>query len=184
MEKIKDFILLRFDKVSSTMDIAKKFISEYEKFIVIAKEQTHGRGRYGRKWLSPEGGLYLSFTLKKNEITDFLSEIISLSLIETFKKLGIKNCKIKFPNDIIINNKKISGILIEKSGDFYIVGVGINVKKKVEFENYITVEDILKKTIRPDDVLLEFIDNFEKVSELFKKNKEIGLKKWSEFLLK
>ncbi|MCM8804362.1 MAG: biotin--[acetyl-CoA-carboxylase] ligase [Candidatus Omnitrophica bacterium] len=186
MKKIEDYFVFEFENLSSTMDVAKEFLKKYEKVIILAKKQSEGRGRYGRKWFSPEGGLYFSFTLKKNETTNFLSEITSLSLIETFKYYGIKNCKIKFPNDIIINDKKICGILIEKSGDFYIVGVGVNVKKNenLKINNYIAMEDILNIDLKTEDILINFIYNFKKITELFRKNKEIGLKEWSENLIK
>ncbi|MCM8818881.1 MAG: biotin--[acetyl-CoA-carboxylase] ligase [Candidatus Omnitrophica bacterium] len=184
--KIRDWEVIKYRKVTSTMDVAKNFLGRDEKIVILAEEQTEGRGRYGNKWISPKGGLYFSLIVKKNEITDFLSEITAISLIETLNNFNIKDCKIKFPNDIIIKGKKISGILIEQSGNFYIVGVGMNIEQNQNLKKYgyITMEDVLKTKINIEDVLLSFIKNFDTTSDLFKKNYELGIKRWSENLIK
>lgn len=187
MRKIEGYTLYKFEKVPSTMDVAKEFLKKREEnFIIISEEQTDGRGRYGRRWFSPKGGLYFTFTFKKNKITDYLSEMVSLAIIEIFKNFGIKNCKIKFPNDIIINEKKICGILIEKSGDFYIIGIGINVKSNeiLKGNGFMAIEDILGKEISKEDLLISFFENFRKINFLFEKDINLGLKNWSENLLK
>ncbi len=178
---IEGYPIYKFKKVKSTMDIAKDFINENKVGIIVAEEQIEGRGRYGRRWYSPKGGLYFSFIIKKSKLTDFLCEIVALSLIETMKDFGL-TCKIKFPNDIIINGKKICGILIEKKDDFYIIGIGVNVKK-IEGE-YISMEEFLGNNIKIDDVLEKFILNFKKVCEFFEKNPYGVIKNWCENLLK
>ena len=88
-----------FDELTSTMDLADKLITQNKTDVVVAKKQTKGRGRYGRKWYSEEGGLYFSF-IEKNGRNEFLSEIVSFSIVKTLQEYRI-NCKIKFPNDII-----------------------------------------------------------------------------------
>jgi birA, biotin-[acetyl-CoA-carboxylase] ligase region len=178
---INDYPVYKFKKVKSTMDIAKNFINDNKLGIIVAEEQTEGRGRYGRKWYSQKGGLYFSFQIKKNKLTDFLSEIVALSLIDTMKDFGL-TCKIKFPNDIIINEKKICGILIERKDEFYIVGIGINIKK-IKGE-YISMEELTEKNVEIYDVLDRFIWNFEKECEIFEKNFDKGIKNWCENLLK
>ncbi len=184
--KIDNFLIIKFDKVTSTMDVIKNYLDKKGKVIVWAEEQTTGRGRYGREWLSPKGGLYFSFFVRKNNITDFISEIVALSLIKTLINFGINDCKIKFPNDIIIRGKKISGILIEKSGNFYIIGIGINVKMNEIFKkfNYITMEELTKKNIKIEEVLVNFFKNFGEMVKLFEEDIEYGLKIWSENLIK
>lgn len=179
---IEGFEVFFFEKVSSTMNVAREFLPK--ECIIVAEEQTEGRGRYGRKWISPKGGLYFSLILKENEFTRFLSEILSLTLIKTFENLGIKNCQIKFPNDIIINGKKISGILIEKTDNFYIAGVGINVENKEELKSFITMECILSKKVEKEKLLEEFIKNFKQISKGFVENSDEELKNWSENLIK
>ena len=103
--------------------------------IVISEEQTKGRGTKGRIWSSPKGsGLWISILLKPKITTSDISKITlitSCALYETFKKLGI-NSQIKWPNDMLINNKKVCGILTEANikenvVNYIILGVGINV---------------------------------------------------------
>ena len=171
-----------YDEVSSTMDVAKKLLKEGEKGIVVAKKQTKGRGRYGKYWLSDEGGLYFSMIIEKSVISDFLSEIISISLVETIKTFGII-CKIKFPNDIIYKGKKISGILIERSDDNYIVGIGVNLNNKIS-KFGVSMKEILKKEININEFLEKFLTIYKTNEIKFCEKKENCLKEWSEFLLK
>lgn len=177
--------IIRVEKTSSTMDIAQQLVKEEKEGIVIAEEQTEGRGRYGRRWISPKGGLYFSIIIRKNEITDYLSEITSLSIIKTLFLFGI-NCNIKFPNDIIFNGKKIAGILIERKKNFYIVGIGLNVKKNKEIEKqgFISIEDIIEDSIEKEKVLKEFLLKFKETCNIFLTDKNKGLKEWCEKLLK
>jgi BirA family biotin operon repressor/biotin-[acetyl-CoA-carboxylase] ligase len=184
--EIEGYPVYFYQKATSTMELARDLVKEGKEGIVVAETQSQGRGRYGRKWLSPIGGLYFSFVIKKSKITDFLSEIISLSLIETMKSFGIKNCKIKFPNDIIIRGNKICGILIEKIDDFYIAGVGINVKKSKQLEEnlYMCMEEITGKKYEIFEVLEVFLNEFKKIKDLSEKNIDFVLKNWSKNLIK
>ena len=172
-----------FDELTSTMDLANKFITQNKNGIVVAKKQTKGRGRYGRKWYSEEGGLYFSF-IEKNGGNKFLSEIVSSSIVKTLQEYGI-NCKIKFPNDIIYKSKKIAGILIEKKGKIYIIGIGINVNNEINGEiNGISMKEILKREVEIEKVLEKFLIQYKLNREGFQKNKKFYLKKWSDFLQK
>lgn len=103
-------------------------------WIVLAKSQSAGRGRRGREWLSPKnGGVYLSlvrsFELPANSL-QALSLVTALSLRQALEKLGIKQLRLKWPNDILYKKKKLAGILLElkQSGDscHLVFGVGIN----------------------------------------------------------
>jgi BirA family biotin operon repressor/biotin-[acetyl-CoA-carboxylase] ligase len=126
-----------YEQIDSTNDEAKQLAKSLadEGIVVIAESQTKGRGRMHRKWSSPKGGLYLSVVLrpKKN-----LQEQAKYYLVSSVAcALGIRkatgiNCLIKWPNDILVNNKKVAGILTESSikeskVDFLILGIGINV---------------------------------------------------------
>jgi len=102
--------------------------------IVIAARQSSGRGRAGRTWLSPKGGIYLSIILKPDINSYLLSEITtvtSVAVLRTLKGLTGMDIKIKWPNDIIISGKKLGGILAEKTKSYVIVGIGINVNNDV-----------------------------------------------------
>ena len=102
--------------------------------LVISDCQTAGRGRIGRSFSSPSGeGIYMSLLLKPDIDDSHISEITLLSALAISRALN-KNYQIevniKWPNDLLINGKKITGILTEKCEDFIVIGIGINVNNK------------------------------------------------------
>ena len=125
-----DFYLL--DTVDSTNTFAKKKSLHKDYLVVISEEQTAGRGRQGKEWYSPNSGnIYMTIKFKdKNNAP--LSLIIGLLISEAMDSVsGQKlNAGLKWPNDLLIDNKKICGILIESEVNEddveYIVGIGIN----------------------------------------------------------
>ena len=141
-----------YKKVNSTNDLAiKKIKTGFTKGIIIADFQKKGRGQYGKKWISYKGNLFMTifFEIKKNielkKITTLNCKIIKNSLIQYFKK----NIIIKYPNDLLVNKKKICGILQEtafnKKVKFIVIGIGINLIKNPKIKNYPTT-NILKET--------------------------------------
>ena len=140
--KLKKYL---YKSVTSTNDVAiKKIRKGFLSGIIISKKQTKGRGRYGNKWISIKNNLFMSvfFNLNRNKslknLTSKTCRIVQKSL---FKLIKIK-IKIKKPNDLLINEKKVSGILQEtifyKSKKFAIVGIGINVDRSPIIVNYPT----------------------------------------------
>ena len=123
-------------QVTSTNDIARELASGgcQDGTVVTASSQTKGRGRFDREWFSPEGpGIYLSILIKDNIPTGsspLLSFVSALSVAVTVKNLTGLSPSIKWPNDVLVNSKKIAGILIEKSKGYYIVGIGVNLNNK------------------------------------------------------
>ena len=128
-----------FDELDSTNNYLKKSGSngEKENRLVIALSQTGGRGRMGRTFYSPNGtGIYFSlllhpeFSIKKSL---FLTVMAAVSVAETVMKYNENDVRIKWVNDILIDGKKVCGILTEgsinadKKLDYAIVGIGINV---------------------------------------------------------
>ena len=117
----------------STNDDALNFskVTECEKFIITADAQNNGRGRRGRSWLGYTGNLFMSLGVKV-ELKDIgqLVFVVGLSLAEAIKGLSADNkVEIKWPNDVLVNDKKISGMLLEKAeNDFMIIGIGVNIK--------------------------------------------------------
>lgn len=130
-----------FDELSSTNIKAKELArhGEQEGTIVISRTQTKGRGRFDRKWESPEGGLYFSVILRpqvKSDKTTLLSLVAALSVCETIIALNRLSAAIKWPNDVRINGKKVAGILLESEADgnkidFVILGIGVNLNTDV-----------------------------------------------------
>tara|TARA_B100001121_G_scaffold163246_1_gene142551 strand:- start:506 stop:1252 length:747 start_codon:yes stop_codon:yes gene_type:complete len=129
LEKI-DFYLL--NTVDSTNTFAKEKLLKKDYLVVISEEQTAGRGRQGKDWYSPNSGnIYMSIRLRNNNSAP-LSLIVGLLISEAMDSVsGQKiNAGLKWPNDLLINNKKICGILIESeiNGDNndFIIGIGVN----------------------------------------------------------
>lgn len=134
--------IIHLETVDSTNDYLKKINNQVEDgTVVISDEQTKGKGRLGRKWQSKSReGIWMSIILKPEIIpykAPFITLIAGASIVKALNNLQVP-AKIKWPNDIIINNKKVSGILTELSADiektnYIIVGIGINVNNS-EFD--------------------------------------------------
>ncbi|MCM8799662.1 MAG: biotin--[acetyl-CoA-carboxylase] ligase, partial [Candidatus Omnitrophica bacterium] len=127
-----------FETVTSTMDIANQLILKDtpEGTLVVAESQTEGRGRLGRSWFSPKyKGIYVSLILKPSIFPNqagLLTFLCAVSVVEAINELTSLDTKIKWPNDIILSQKKLGGILLELSAEmdrihYAIVGIGINV---------------------------------------------------------
>lgn len=181
--------IIHLRKTASTNDACGNLISKNaeEGTVVIADEQTKGRGRFKRQWHSPnKDGLYFSILLKpdKNLNHSFLSLCSGLAAANCIKKLFKLNAKIKWPNDILINSRKISGILIEKKGSFVIAGIGINVNNKLssftaELRNKATSIFIeTKKNADKEIFLSKLLEEFERIYIAFlKRENNILIKK-------
>ena len=123
-----------FDTVSSTFDTIKNY-EKKEGLTVATGHQTNGRGRLGRSWSSEKGGVYFSFYLTPDttpEEATFATITCALGVAKALRKYG--ECYIKWPNDIVMNQKKICGILTTMSAtsgktNYICVGIGINVNK-------------------------------------------------------
>lgn len=109
-----------------------------EGVLVVAGEQTKGRGRRGREWASPaDGNIYMSLGLKPNiqpDLAPMMTLIEALSVARAVKSCCDLECQIKWPNDVVIGGKKICGILTEMSAEtgyihYVVIGTGINVNE-------------------------------------------------------
>ena len=97
-----------------------------------ARRQSQGRGRHGKHWQSPLGNLYMSFLLvpRRNKAEwASLSLVLSLALAEALEAhIDAERVRLKWPNDVLVDNKKIAGILLEVEGDAVIIGMGVNIR--------------------------------------------------------
>ena len=164
--------LLSFDKISSTQDYAHDLIARGEahnKTIVTALAQSAGRGRYRRTWVSHHGNLYASFIYKSPERDPKLSYAVAVAIAETLISLGLTP-EIKWPNDVLIKGKKISGVLIEYSQNFVIIGVGINIKTCPTVKEYKTtkINNFVKDADIKDvlSILIKELDKWRRVNFL------------------
>ena len=165
-----------YKKVNSTNDLAiKKIKTGISQGIIIADYQKKGRGQHGKKWLSFKGNLFITIFFKiKNNINIKKITILNCKIIKkTLFKYIKKTISIKPPNDLMINKKKICGILQEikfnNKSKFIIIGIGINLIKNPEIKNYPTT-NILKVTgikVRKSDLIKNIEKNYIKNLKLF-----------------
>ena len=156
-----------FKETESTNIIAREIANSVEEgTVVIAESQTQGRGRLGRKWLSPEGGIWLSIILKPRIQPLYASRITLLAgvtVAKTIRSLGLP-AKIKWPNDVLINGKKVCGILTEIEAeidiiDYCVVGIGIDANVDTESfpEDFRESSTSLKKELGNSINRIEFV---------------------------
>lgn len=158
--------LLYLENCVSTQDEIIKLINEDETTAVFTFNQTKGRGQYGNKWeVIPNENLAYSIAVTSDEINisdvclNYYTAIIVRDFLDNLTKASV--C-IKWPNDIILNGKKVCGILIEKTkkngNDYFIIGIGINILQK-DFSNLPKAGSILSVTGVNID-LITFIQDF------------------------
>lgn len=136
-EKSLDRIQI-FDEIDSTNSESIRQIQSgsIESRVVVASAQTAGRGRRGRQWLSPKNsGIYLSLTRRfslESDALQALSLVTAISVLEALQELGAKGLQLKWPNDVLFENKKLAGILLElqhqEAARFVVFGIGVNIE--------------------------------------------------------
>ena len=162
-----------FDEVDSTMDIARELARKQcpHFTVVIAGRQKKGRGRLKRSWLSSNGGLFFTIVIRP-KIPPVLSSRVNLAasvvLAQTLRNMFNINARVKWPNDVLVDGKKISGILSEMDAEvdrvnFINIGIGLNVNNDpTPFEPMATsLKKILGKKIPRIEVLKTFLDYFK-----------------------
>lgn len=131
-----------FNKIPSTQTYAQDLVHNgdaSDRTIILADSQTAGHGRYRRTWVSKPGNLYVSFIYQIEQRDPRLSYSVAVAIAETLISFGIIPT-IKWPNDILIDGKKVSGTLIEYSKNFVIIGIGINIKSNPVLRSYETTK--------------------------------------------
>jgi BirA family transcriptional regulator, biotin operon repressor / biotin---[acetyl-CoA-carboxylase] ligase len=129
-----DFDVRHYDSVGSTNDEAMRLAREgaLHGTVVHADAQSAGRGRFTRRWSSPPGNLYLSIVLRPNVAPERIVElsfVAALAVADAVDALLPRHVRatLKWPNDVLVRDGKIAGILLEKADDALILGVGLNV---------------------------------------------------------
>jgi BirA family biotin operon repressor/biotin-[acetyl-CoA-carboxylase] ligase len=168
--------ILYFNTIESTNDYCKMHSENIQSgTIILTDHQLKGRGRFDRNWFSPQGkGIYCSIYLKP-ELSPFeiskITSIICASIIEVLHSYDI-DAKVKWPNDIYLNNKKIGGILTEMKGDmdrinYLIIGFGLNINQEsYEFPEEIrtiatSLKTVYNKDFNREVILTDILNKFE-----------------------
>ena len=174
------FKIFRFKKVESTNNSAIRIIknSNTDYGMIIANEQKNGRGQYGKKWISYKGNLFVSFFYKFDHLNISLKQITKINCLLVKKLLSLyynKKIIFKKPNDLLINKKKICGILQENISKinkrYLIVGIGINLIKNPNLRNYPTtnLSELLNKKVSKNKIEKQIKKIFEiKINQLYK----------------
>jgi len=162
--------IVYFDSIHSTMDHAFELgmAGEDEGTVVCAESQTKGKGRLGRSWSSPKGkGIYMSIILRPSLLPSNVAQLTLLAAVatcEAIRKTTSVAAKIKWPNDILINDKKVAGILTELSAEvdrvrFVVVGVGVNVNTALKYlpKQGTSLKNETKKMVSRVELLQEIL---------------------------
>ena len=166
------FKIFKFKKVKSTNNTAIRIIknSNINYGMIISDIQDSGRGQYGKKWISYKGNLFVSFFFILNNLKISIKQLTKINCL-LVKKLLSKYCKkkitLKKPNDLLIEKKKICGILQETLNKldqkYLIVGIGINLIKNPNLKNYPTTNlyELMNKKIPTKKIENELKKIFE-----------------------
>jgi len=181
----KNFTIHEFNELSSTNSQAfglanSRQLSENE--IILAHSQTQGRGRQDRNWISPSGNLYFSLVLRPKISAAKISQISFIAITalrNSIAKIAKNSVLAKWPNDLLIDEKKVAGLLLESkiSGEnceFIVLGIGLNIESNPD--NVIFPAGNLKDfgiTISIELALQNFLDEFEK---LYQNWRDFGFK--------
>ena len=184
--------LIYFKEIESTNEYAKKIApQEEEGTIIVADVQKRGYGRKFRNWKSPKGGIWMSLILKPKTTPEHIPKIVFLgavAVVETLERFGVK-ARIKWPNDVLVNEKKICGILVEgnfseKEVYYIVLGIGINVNNSLPQELVSTstsLREVLGEEIPIIEVFKILVERLEHwYREFLAKKDALILQKWRE----
>lgn len=167
--------------MTSTNDEARRLAESGAQGLIAvrAREQTAGRGRRGREWLSPRGNLYLSLLLRPEcsiadaaQLSFVVAQALGNAISKLFDETRIQN---KWPNDVLLDGKKVAGLLLESSGgdahsvDWVIIGCGVNIAYHPELPNYPTtsLNSLADREIGTEEVFGLFLNEFEAQHDLW-----------------
>ncbi len=190
-ENYQNYTILSFPRLASTNDTAFEMVENFQadhNYVITCDSQTQGKGRLGRNWQEGQGNLYFSLILQPKSDKKISSELVFVAInalydavfglfVEQNLQQNVKIAK-KWPNDLLINDKKVAGILLEadvsQAQPYIVIGIGVNVAtnpQNIMFEAANLQEFGLK--INKNQLLLTFLDNF---SNNFQSWQDFGFK--------
>lgn len=167
--------IYRFDEINSTNTFLKgrDDLANYD--MAIARVQTAGRGRRGNEWKSPEGAALFSFALKEEKYLPIeewrkLPLVVGISVLRGLEVIEAGDYKFKWTNDVYLEDRKVSGILVEKVDGFFIIGIGINVNNREFGELDRRATSLAResgKNYNPEEVAFKIIEEFKRCYSKF-----------------
>ena len=167
-----------YRRISSTnnrlIDLAKTGLASFT--VVIADEQTEGRGRAGKRWSSPDGaGLLMSVLLPASSVPQpFAPLIVGVAVARAIEVLADGfSAQIKWPNDVLLEGYKVAGILCESAGEWIVTGIGVNIRTPVdgfppEFAGRASsLQETCQLTLAPSYVAEALISELHKIKPVF-----------------
>ncbi|MDD4686329.1 MAG: biotin--[acetyl-CoA-carboxylase] ligase [Clostridia bacterium] len=164
---------IQFDEINSTNDFLKKNHKYLPNFTIIkAGFQTKGRGQFDKIWESDRNQNILISILFKKYLPSLMNNInhnIVNVIINTLKEYGITDATFKYPNDIIVQNNKIAGVLIEtkydnKNLEYMIIGIGININQEnFKTSGAISLNNLIKRKIDLNEFICKFFEYLSRV---------------------
>ena len=169
--------IINYEKASSTNEIAKAHNEAFS--VIIAEQQTDGYGKYGRSFYSPQGGIYMSVILPLERTPAEFTMMAAVAVCHAIETVCNNKVQVKWVNDIILNDKKVGGILTESCGKNAIIGIGLNVFTKefpselsnagsiFEYEEF--SQDIKKELLK--EIINNIADIWEKKQDIYREYK-------------
>jgi len=166
-----------FDSIPSTNDYLSSLTFSKTTQVCVTREQTQGKGQYDRTWISQKDTNVL-FSIRHVFDTSVslngLSLVIGLAVVNTLEEFGLANVKLKWPNDVFFNEKKMAGILIENSvqgkSQSVVIGLGLNYKLNQAFEcntPWVDLASVLQQLPSIEDLSAVLINTILKYCQLF-----------------
>ncbi len=183
--------ILRYGEVDSTMLVARRKALEGFRGAILAETQTAGRGRRGRSWLSPSGGLYLTLVLAPSlepSCWPVFSLASGVAVAETLDRLYGLKVALKWPNDILFKGKKLAGILLEallapERPARLLIGLGLNLNVRPVGVEAVCLKEILGQPVEKEALLPLLLDPFERWEKALPVEEILSSwEKWSETL--
>ncbi|MFQ6129420.1 MAG: biotin--[acetyl-CoA-carboxylase] ligase [Candidatus Hadarchaeaceae archaeon] len=174
-----------YKEVDSTQEIAKRLATKgfEEGTLVVAETQTTGKGRRSRNWYSPEGGVYLSIILRPEvspSRAPLMALLAGLATAKTIRKLYKLKVELKWPNDILVNDRKVGGVLIEIAAEadiinWLVVGIGLNANTKASLprelrKTAVSLEEECGRKISRMELVRKLLEEVEQLYLIFKKH--------------
>ena len=185
------YVVLYMQTCTSSQDVAEQlaYHGAHEGTLVICESMSKGRGRLGRYWHAPKGGLWFTLILRPPFIRSLhlLSFIAGLSVLKAIKDILDINAKLKWPNDVLIDNKKVSGILIEAKAEadrilYVLVGVGVNVNNDIPKDlahAAVSLHDIIGSNVPRVTLLRSILKNIDLLySKLLRGDVDYIIEEW------